>query len=141
MKPTSNAPFMSRSESGSDDDRSANRELVVPSPVELSDSDDDGFSLSQHELAMKKQMAKHDTAPNSTSASDEEEEEEEENEVEQSIHGESSTCFESTTTAAIFSRFTEMSRQFAEMMEMHWKQQLVSKKKSVGGTLSFESFI
>ncbi len=38
---------------------------------------------------MKKQMAKHDMAPNSTSASDEEEEEvEKENEVEQSINGE-----------------------------------------------------
>jgi hypothetical protein len=71
----------------------------------LSDSNDDGSSLSpsQHKLAMKKQMAKHDMAPN---ASNEEEEEEEENEVEQTIDGESSTCFESTTTSEIFSRFT-----------------------------------
>jgi hypothetical protein len=92
---TSNKPFMSRSESGSD---------------ELSDSDDDGFSPSQHKLAMKKQMAKHDMEPNSTSASDEEKEEEEENEEEQSIDGESNTCIESTTTTAFFSRFTEMSR-------------------------------
>jgi len=58
---------MSRSESasdvysscseGSDDDRSTNRELVIPSPVELSDSEDDGVSPSQHKLAMKKQWS------------------------------------------------------------------------------------
>jgi hypothetical protein len=32
-----------------------------------------------------------------------------------------------------------MSRQFAEMMEMHRKQQLVAKKKSARGALSFDS--
>jgi hypothetical protein len=53
-------------------------------------------------MAMKKQMAKHDLALNSTSASDEEEEEAEEECVEKSIDGESSSCFESTTTSAIF---------------------------------------
>jgi hypothetical protein len=103
---------MSRSESGSDassfssddsdNERSTNRELVVPSSVELSDSDDDGFSQSQHKLAMRKQMAKHNMAPNSTSASDKEEVEVEAEDVEKTIDGESSTCFESTTTAAIF---------------------------------------
>ena len=60
---------MSRSESGSnlssscseseglDDNRSTNRDLVIPSPVELSDSEDDGVSPSQHKLAMKKQWS------------------------------------------------------------------------------------
>jgi hypothetical protein len=65
VKPTSNLPIMSRSESGSDvsssssdgsdNERSTNRDLVIPSPVELSDSDDDGVSPSQYKLAMKKQ--------------------------------------------------------------------------------------
>jgi hypothetical protein len=65
VKPTSNPPIMSRSESGSDasssssdgsdNERSTNSELVIPPPVELSDSSDDGVSLSQHKLAMKKQ--------------------------------------------------------------------------------------
>jgi hypothetical protein len=32
-----------------------------------------------------------------------------------------------------------MSSQFAEMMEMHWKQQLVAKKSSARGALSFDS--
>ena len=64
MKPTSNPPIMSRSDSGSDaassssdgsdNERIANRDLVVPSPVELSDSDGDGVSPSQFKLAMKK---------------------------------------------------------------------------------------
>ncbi len=53
---------MSRSESGSDvssscsegsdDDRSTNRDLVIPSPVEFSDSEDDGVSPSQYKLAI-----------------------------------------------------------------------------------------
>jgi hypothetical protein len=114
MKLKSNAPFMSSSESGSDsfssssdgsdNEWSMNRDLVVPSPVISSDSDDDGVSLSQHELAMKKQLADHHVAPNSTSGSDEEEEVVEEEDVEQSIEAQSGTSFESTSTAAIFSR-------------------------------------
>jgi hypothetical protein len=66
VKPTSNPPIMSRSESGSDvsssssddsdNERSAkftaNRDLVIPSSVELSDSDGDGVSPSQHKLAL-----------------------------------------------------------------------------------------
>ena len=58
---------MSRSESGSDvsssfsegsdDDRSTNRDLVIPSPVELSESEDNGVGPSQHKLAMKKQWS------------------------------------------------------------------------------------
>jgi hypothetical protein len=58
---------MSRSESGSDasssssgdsaNERSTNRDLVIPSPVELSDSADDGVSPSQYKLAMKKQWS------------------------------------------------------------------------------------
>ncbi len=73
-------------------------------------------------------MAKPEVVPNSTSGSDEEEEEEDEDEVKQSNDGKSGTPFESTSTAAIFSRFTEMSRQFAEMGGMHKKQQLVANK-------------
>jgi hypothetical protein len=61
---------------GSDNDRSENCDLVIPSQVELFDSDDDGVSPSQHKLAMKKQMADNYVVPNSTSGSDEEEEEE-----------------------------------------------------------------
>ncbi len=76
--------------------------------------------------------------PNSASGSDEEEEEVEED-VEQSVEAQSSTSFESTSTAAIFSGFTKMSRQLAEMMEIHRKQQLVAKKKSARGALSFDS--
>ncbi len=129
VKPTSNAPFMSSSESGSDassfssddsdNERSTNRDFVVPSPVELSDSADDDVSPSQHKLAMKKQLADHHVVPNLKSGSDEEEEEVEE---EQSIDGQSGTSFESTSTTAIFSRSTEMNHQFAEMMKMHRKQ-------------------
>jgi hypothetical protein len=58
---------MSRSESGSnlsysssegsDNERSTNRDLVIPSPVELSESEDDGVSPSQHKFAMKKQWS------------------------------------------------------------------------------------
>jgi len=47
----------SSSSDGSDDERSANHGLVVPSPVELSASEDDGVSPSQHKLAMKKQWS------------------------------------------------------------------------------------
>ncbi len=64
VKPTSNPPIMSRSVSGSDasssssdgsdNERSTIRDLVIPPPVELSDSSADGVSLSQHKFAMKK---------------------------------------------------------------------------------------
>ena len=47
----------SSSSDGSDNERSTNRELVIPSPVELSDSEDDGVSPSQHKLTMKKQWS------------------------------------------------------------------------------------
>jgi hypothetical protein len=67
VKPTSNPPIMSRSDSGSDvsssssegsdNERSTNSDLVIPSPVELSDSEEDGVSSSQHKLAMKKQWS------------------------------------------------------------------------------------
>ncbi len=42
---------------GSDNERSTNRDLVIPSPVELSESGDDGVSPSQHKMAMKKQWS------------------------------------------------------------------------------------
>jgi hypothetical protein len=65
---------MPRSESGSDvssscsddsdNERSTNHDLVIPSPVDLSDSYGDGVSPSQYKLAMKKQMAHKNVAPN-----------------------------------------------------------------------------
>jgi hypothetical protein len=98
----SNAPFLSNSKSGSDESSSSsddchnelsrNRDLVIPSPKLLSDSEDNGVSPSQHKLAMKKQLADHDVVPNSKSGSEEEEEEVEED-VEQSIEAQSGTCF------------------------------------------------
>jgi hypothetical protein len=92
---------MSSSESGSDASSSSSddfkkewrtyRDLVVPSPVELNESEDDGISLSQHKLAMKKLLADHNVVLNSTSGSDEEEEEVEEEDGEQSIEAPSGT--------------------------------------------------
>jgi hypothetical protein len=77
-------------------------------------------------------MANHDVVSNSSSGSNEEEEEEEEDdeEVEQSFDGHSGSGFESTSSAAMYSRVTEMSRQSAEMMEMHRNQQLIAQIKS-----------
>jgi hypothetical protein len=76
-------------------ERSTNREFVIPSPELLSDSDGDGVNPSQYKLAMKKQLAHKNVAPNSTSGSDEEEEEGEEEDAEQFIDGQSGTSFES----------------------------------------------
>jgi hypothetical protein len=128
VKPTSNPPIMSRSDSGSnasssssdgsDNERSTNRELVIPPPVELSDSSDDGVSPSQHKLAMKKQLSRTKVSPKSSSGSDAEEEEVEEEDADQSIDGQSGTSFDSKSSAAMFSKITEMSRQLAEMMEL-----------------------
>jgi hypothetical protein len=94
----------------SDNEWRTNRDLIVPSPFEWSDSNDDCVSLSQHKLAKKKQLAEHHVVPNSTSGTTQtgsdgkefEEEEVEEEDVEQSIDGQSGTAFESTMTAAIF---------------------------------------
>jgi len=140
---------MSRSDSGSDaaasssedsdNERSENRDLVVPSPVELSDSDGDGVSPSQHKLAMKKQLTRMNDPPKSSSGSDEEEEEVEEEDADQSIDGQSGTFFQSKSSAATFSKITELSRQLAEMTELHRKQQLMEKKKTARSSLSFES--
>ena len=47
----------SSSSEGCDNERSTNPDLVIPSPVELSDSADDGVSPSQYKLAMKKQWS------------------------------------------------------------------------------------
>jgi hypothetical protein len=115
----------SSSSEGSDDDRSTNRDLVIPSPVELSDSEDDGGSPSQHKLAMMKQLAHKKVPPKSISGSDEEEALVEEEDAEQSIDAQSGTSFDSKSSAAMFSKISKMSRQLAEMMEMHRKQQLM----------------
>ncbi len=88
---------------------------------------------------MMKQLADKNVAPNSMSFSDEEERLVEEEDAEQSIDGQSGTSFESKSSAAMISKITEMSRQLAEMMEMHWKQQLMAKKKTARAALSFES--
>jgi hypothetical protein len=119
----------SSSSDGSDNERSTIRELVIPPPVELSDSSDDGVSPSQHKLAMKKQWSRKNVPPKSSSGSDEEEEEVEEEDADQSIDGQSGTSFQSKSSAAMFTKITEISRQLAEMMEMHRKQQLMEKKK------------
>ncbi len=42
---------------GSETDQSKKRELVIPSPVLLSDADDDAVSPRQFKLAMAKQIA------------------------------------------------------------------------------------
>ncbi len=116
MKPTSNPPIMSRSDSGSDasssscddsdNERSTNREFVIPPPFELSDSSDDGVSPSQHKLAMKKQLSRKNDSPKSSSGSDEEEEEVEEEDADQSFDGQTGTCLESKSSAAMFSKIT-----------------------------------
>ncbi len=69
----SDSEVSSSSSDNSDNERSTNRDLVIPSPVKLSDSEDDGVSPSQHKLAMMKQLAHKNVAPSSTSCSDEEE--------------------------------------------------------------------
>jgi hypothetical protein len=46
----------SSSSDGSDNERSTIRHLVIPLPVELSDSEGDGVSPSQHKMAMLKQF-------------------------------------------------------------------------------------
>jgi hypothetical protein len=94
----------SSSSEGSDTDRSEKRDLVIPSPVLLSDADGNDCSLSQHELqvAMKKLMADHDVVQNFTSGSHEEEEEEVEQSILQSIADQSGNAVESTSTEAIF---------------------------------------
>jgi hypothetical protein len=114
VKPTSNQPITSRSESGSDvsssssddsdNERSTHRDIVIPSPVELSDSEDDGVSPGRYKLAMKKQLAHKKVLPNSTSSSDEEEELVEEEDAEQSIDGQSGTSFESNCLQQCFRR-------------------------------------
>jgi hypothetical protein len=149
VKPTSNPPIMSRSESDSnvsssfsddsDNERSTNRDLVIPSPVELSDSEDDSVSPSQHKLAMMKKLAHMSVAPNSTSDSDEEEQLVEEKDAEQSIDGQYGTSFESKSSAAVFSKITKMSCQSAKMMEMYRQQQLMAKIKTARAALSFKS--
>jgi hypothetical protein len=75
----------------SDNERSTNRDLIIPSPVELSESEDDGVSPSQHKSAVMKKLADNNVAPNSTSCSDEEEQSGEEEDAELSIDGQSGT--------------------------------------------------
>ncbi len=53
----SGSDVSSSSSEGSDNERSTNCDLVIPSPIELSESEDDGVSPSQHKLSMKKQWS------------------------------------------------------------------------------------
>ncbi len=78
---------------------------------------------------MKKQLSHKKVQPKSISGSDEEEESVEEEDSEQSIDAQSGTSFDSKSSAAMFSKITEMSSQLAAMMELHRKQQLMAKKK------------
>ncbi len=73
------------SSDGSDNERSANREYVIPSPVELSEAEDDGVSPGQHKSAMKKQLTRMNDPPKSSSGSDEEEEEVEDEDADQTF--------------------------------------------------------
>jgi hypothetical protein len=83
VKLTTNTLSMSSSKSGSelsssssedsDTVRGEKRELVIPSPVLLSDADDDGVSPSKYNSAVKKRMADNYLVPNFTSGNNEEE--------------------------------------------------------------------
>jgi hypothetical protein len=55
------------------------------------------------------------------------------------MDGESSNFFQSKSSAATFSKITELSRQLAEMTELHRKQQLMENKKTARSSLSFDS--
>ena len=139
---------MSSSESGSessssaaevsDTHKSGKREFRYPLPTGLSDSEDDAVSPSQHKLAMAKAIAAKSALPDSSSGGEEEEEQAFEEDLEESIEGQSIAPAAITSTDAMFSKFTEMSRHFAEMMEQHRKEQLMA-KKTARSALSFDS--
>jgi hypothetical protein len=139
LRSDSGSDASSSSSDGSDNERSTNRDLVIPSPVELSDPEDDGVSPSQHKMALMKQLSRKNVPLKSSSGSNEEEEEVEEEDADQSIDGQSGTSFDSKSSAAMYVKITEMSRRLAEMMELYRKQQLMAKKKKARTALSFES--
>ncbi len=80
MKPTSNAPYMSRGESGSESSSSSSEgsdtdqsekpdsELIITSPAVCSDAKDNLVSPSQHKSSMANQMAGQSVVPKSTLA-------------------------------------------------------------------------
>ena len=103
-KSESGSDVFSSSSDDSDNERSTNRDLGIPSPVELSDSEDDGVSPSQHKLAMKKQLSRKKVPPKSISGSNEEEELDEEEESEQAIDAQYGTCFHSNRPQQCFRR-------------------------------------
>ncbi len=110
VRPVFHPEPSSSSSEGSDTDWSEKRELIIPSPVDLSDAEDDGVSPSQHIWQWRN---KWPAVPNSTSGSNEEEEEVVEEEVQQSVefeHSPSSTIF---MADAMMSKFTEMNSQFS----------------------------
>jgi hypothetical protein len=81
-------------------------------------------------MAMMKQMADKSVVLKYTFGSDDDQDDDDEEEVQQSIDVDSSTPSAICTANAEMSKFTEMSRQFAEMMEQR-KLQLMARKKSV----------
>ena len=115
--------------------KSGKREFRIPSAVGLGDSEDDAVSPSQHKLALAKAFAQKSVSSNSSSDGEEEEEVED---FELSKKVQSMAPVTITSTDAKFSKFTEMSRHFAEMMEQHRKEQLMS-KKTTRSALSFDS--
>ena len=119
--------------------KSGKREFRYPVPVGLSDFEDDAVSPSQHKLAMAKAFAEKSVVPNSSSGSEAEEENADAEDLEQSIDVQSIAPAAITSTDAMFSKFTEMTRHFAEMMEQHRKEQLMAKKKTARSALSFDS--
>ncbi len=99
--------FVSRLAAGREiESRRVGKPPVIPPPVELSDSEDDGVSPSQHKMAIMKQLSRKKVPPKSSSGSDEEEEDVEEEDADQSIDGQSGTSFDSKSSAALFSKIT-----------------------------------
>jgi hypothetical protein len=79
---------------------------------------------------MAKSFAEKSVVPNSSSGGEDEEENADEEESEQSIEVQSIASAAITSTDAMLSKFTEMTRHFAKMMEQHRKEQLMAKKKN-----------
>ncbi len=81
-------------------------------------------------------MAIHEVVLNSTSGSDDEEEVVVEEKVQQSIDVESGTTSAILLVDEIMSKITEMSCQFAEIMEQQRTLHFMAKKKSALATLA-----
>jgi hypothetical protein len=109
--------------------KSGKREFQYPVPVSLSDSEDDAVSPNQHKLAIAKAFAEKSVVPNSSSGGEEEEENADKEDLEQSIEVRSIAPPAITSTDAMFSKFTEMTRHFAEMMDSTGRSSSWPRKK------------